>query len=184
MKTNMIKLIGASVIALFMTNCSSVSKKSCNNTNWNEQGKKDGQAGKAAEEILKTEKACTKKGSEFPITDYKKGWVEGIAMYCSPSNGFKMASQGKEVKISNCPVELRPELEANIADGKKYSSVKKEIKKLEKQKNSVAEERKEAKDKLSHIDSELEKLQSKREELSKKLVPSDNAPEVIDSSSN
>lgn len=165
MKTSI--LFTALTLLIFSIGCSGLSKSACTNTNWKEKGVVDGSKGQAAEKILVTEKACSKKGTEFPIVEYKTGWLEGIATYCSPENGFKLSSEGKKVAVENCPIEFRPALLQNIKLGQEYVGVQAKIKSLEKSKSSMKEERQDVKEKLSKINSDLDSLKQKQEELSK-----------------
>jgi hypothetical protein len=160
-------LFTALTILMFSIGCSGLSKSDCTNTNWKEKGVVDGTSGQAAEKILKTEKVCSKKGAEFPITEYKNGWLEGIAVYCSPQNGFKLSSEGKKVDVENCPIEFRPALLQNIKLGQEFAGVESKIKSLEKDKSSMKEEKQDVKEKISKIESELNTLKEKKEELSK-----------------
>jgi hypothetical protein len=161
-----IKIISVAILSIgLIGGCSGVSKKSCNQTNWKEQGISDGKKGLAAEGILKTEKSCASKGSEFPITEYKDGWMEGIAVYCSPENGFNMAKEGKTLNINNCPIEFRPALEQNIKLGKEFAGVESKIKDLQKQKESMKDDRQDVKEKITEIEKELNTLESKRSDI-------------------
>jgi hypothetical protein len=164
--TKNIKLLLASGFALsLIVGCSGMSKKECTQTNWKEQGVKDGTKGIAAENILKTEKLCAGKGTDFPISEYKDGWMEGIAAYCSPENGFNMAKEGKSLNVTNCPIEYRPAFEQNIKLGQEFAGVESKIKDLKKQRESMKDESQDVKQKISEIEKELDTLQSKKSDI-------------------
>lgn len=164
--TKNIKMILVSGFALsLIAGCSGISKRDCNQTNWKEQGVNDGKNGLAAENILKTEKMCAGKGTDFPITEYKEGWMEGIAVYCSAENGFNSAKEGKTLNVNNCPIEFRPVVEQNIKLGKEFAGVESKIKDLKKQRESMKDESQDVKEKISEIEKELDTLQSKRSDI-------------------
>lgn len=166
------KLGLASTAALFLiAGCSSTSKNDCTGTNWKSQGVVDGKKGINAEKILKTEETCSKKGVEFPITEYKEGWMEGIAVYCAPENGYEMAKKGKSLNVEVCPIEFRPALEENIKKGKEFAAAEAQMKKLEKQKEKLKEKRENQKEEISKIEGKLENLEEKKSEISIKPNP-------------
>ncbi len=178
-QTSMVALLALGLL----TSCSGFSRKNCEQTDWKQQGVIDGKKGLAAESIMKTEKSCSKKGSEFPISKYKDGWMEGIAVYCSAENGFKLASEGKKVAVNHCPIEFRPALEQNIKLGLEFAGIESKIEKLQKQKASMKDERQDVKEKMSEIENELDTLKAKKADIN--VIPaavSESMPDPVSDS--
>lgn len=156
-----------SLTLVFFTSlgCSGISKKSCSDTDWKQQGITDGNNGKAATDILNTEKSCKEKNADFPILTYKQGWVEGIQVYCSPENGFKLASQGQKLKVENCPIEFQPKLVDSIKKGEEFLKAEKSIARLEKAEEKMKDKRASVKEDISETKKEIEKLKENKEKI-------------------
>ncbi len=160
----------AVLLGAFIQGCSGVSKNQCMESNWKNKGIEDGKKGLAAEQILETQKVCSKKGMDFPITEYKEGWEQGIADYCAPQNGFNMASKGKDMKVENCPIQFRPALAKNIDLGKKFADAESKIEKLQNESKSLKGDKKDIKQKISDVERELSDLKAQKESLSESKI--------------
>jgi hypothetical protein len=131
------------------------SKKSCINTNWGEQGRESGMKGEAVNDILETQRACAKKDVEFPIMEYKQGWLTGIEKYCSADNAYNLGIEGEKTKVENCPIEYQVAFNKSYKKGENYAETQKKIKELEKKKKQTAKQAKKTSKELSKEIQEL-----------------------------
>jgi len=161
----------ASTVLIALSACSSGAKleKKCTTTNWESEGYSDGVKGESSKHILKTQKTCAKEGYKVSVVEYKEGWLKGIEKYCSAQNGYELGLKAdKKPKVSNCPVELRSNFDANYARAEKYLQTKEKIdnkeQEITKLKDSVAkleQEKTKLIDQQSKIEASAEKVSSK-----------------------
>ncbi len=163
-----------SILTLLTIGCSSVSKEMCVNTDWQEEGHKDGLKGLPEESILKLSKTCKDKGVKIPIVDYKTGWLKGIAQYCSPEKGFELGLKDSDAEIKNCPVELRTSFSTNYEKGKELNTLnskidkfESEIKELENKKASLNNKIKSTRSEISNLENKITDLSSKKDKIRK-----------------
>jgi hypothetical protein len=108
----------------------SLSKETCLGTDWNTLGKKDGREGRPAGQFKKIEESCSQVGIKIDREAYRKGYVQGIAAYCTKANGYYVGNQGQEY-FQQCP----PGLESDFLTG--YSAGKKDHEQQELEKKKV-----------------------------------------------
>lgn len=82
-----------------------ISKKDCLQGDWQNMGYKDGRSGISADIINTYAVSCAKHGASPDPEAYTAGYQSGIALYCTPDNGYE---QGRRIQdyAGSCPVEL------------------------------------------------------------------------------
>ena len=84
---------------------------------WQLIGREDGAAGRNASYVGNHRKACSEYGVTPDLTEYKKGYAEGLNIFCDEYNGFKQGEQGT-VYNGACPAHLEPTFLAGYDKGR------------------------------------------------------------------
>jgi hypothetical protein len=118
-------LATALTLAFLLPGCATVSKKSCIGTDWRAQGLSDGRAGRVnrGSQIVQQ---CAEQGVQVSLTPYLSGYDEGIAVFCTLTNGARLGQNGTEYK-DQCP----PHLESAFLSG--YLPAKREYDRLQRE---------------------------------------------------
>ncbi len=124
-----IKLIATFAIvslSVALSGCSTLSKGECMEADWYDIGARDGASGKPRSRLDDHRESC-KEYNVFPDREqYYMGREEGIKIYCTPENGFKMGSEGKYyAKV--CPFDLEKAFLDSFNHGRKIYDVRKKI---------------------------------------------------------
>lgn len=162
-------LIAAAIFVLFIAEASAISASKCQNKDWYKEGVKFGEKGEPEDKVIKNQEACQKKGVEIPITEYKRGWQEGISKYCNADNAYKLGFKKKKAG-KNCPLELKTNFDRFYAWGKEASQVEKDIKKSQKKLKRKKRDLSKTQKKAKKLESEVEKLEKQTEALKNKVA--------------
>ena len=152
---------------LMLNGCSHLGKEDCASKDWYEVGRQDGSLGKFENEYAGHKKSCDLKDPAFSQSLYKNGRNAGLVSYCSNSNAFLL---GKDLKAipKVCPSVSRQSFLKHYNLGKRVHGLEKQKRKLDKKiiKLSEGSQRDPSSSKSR---SQLRKLQSKRNDISKKI---------------
>lgn len=89
--------------ALLLSSCASLQSgdQHCRRTDWHRLGSQDGMQGKDKRNLTKDFADC---GPNFSINQaaYKKGWDQGVKLYCGSRNGLSLGMAGKQYN-NVCP---------------------------------------------------------------------------------
>ena len=91
-------LVVFALIGLTLSGCAAkptVSEFQCLAGDWETIGYRDGAAGLPSTRLLNHAEACGPHGVVPERNTYLAGWENGLASYCTPSNGFQLGSQGR-----------------------------------------------------------------------------------------
>lgn len=161
-----VRLLVILLTGLSLTACGTAHKKDfCSETNWQDQGQKDGAKGLASDTVMGEQEKCSKVGVEIPLRDYKEGWLVGIKQYCSENNAFELGKNKKKNKVENCPIEYRPKFEAAYAKGQNLNELDKEIEDVNEKIKSADKEKESLEKQVRKKREEIDKLESKQAEL-------------------
>ncbi|MDX1341268.1 MAG: DUF2799 domain-containing protein [Reinekea sp.] len=94
------------VCCLFVTGCSSLSKKDCVNADWYQMGVQDGQAGYAADRVSNYVAMCAKHDIRIDQNQYQTGHEQGIRRFCQPDNGYQQGLKGRSLPTV-CPADMQ-----------------------------------------------------------------------------
>jgi hypothetical protein len=97
----------AGVAALMLTGCASMSGDECAMGDWHAIGFEDGSRGYAADRVGDHRKACAKHGIAPNFVAWRAGHEEGLRLYCQPSRGFTLGSNGGSYNGA-CASDLEP----------------------------------------------------------------------------
>lgn len=165
---NGLKLAMIMIATSMLTSCGGMSKSDCS-SDWKERGRKDGAEGLPSETGLKYQKSCADKVEEFPIAEYKAGWLVGIESYCSPQKAYDKGVKDKDRNSEVCPIEFRSTYDKNYERGQNFSKTQEEIKDVKKEIKDLENKKSNYKSKISDTDDEMDSLESKTEKLKSRL---------------
>lgn len=89
------KLAVIIITSLCLSACSVMDKQDCRLANWHNLGFNDGLEGKSDQFFVTRSKACSKHGIASDDKNYFAARKEGLKLFCSTANAFKLGSQGK-----------------------------------------------------------------------------------------
>lgn len=94
-------LVVAALLAGGLAGCDSMSKRECEQANWQGRGLEDGRAGRPASYISSHREACGKAGIEPDAALWRAGWSKGIVSYCTPNSAW-MAGVNNQLYAGVC----------------------------------------------------------------------------------
>jgi len=107
---------GAALALIALSGCATMDREECLTVDWRTVGYEDGVAGYSGDRIGEHRKACAKHGVTPDLTAYQAGRQEGLREFCTPSNGFRLGSQGGSYS-GMCPSDLDPAFSDAFHDG-------------------------------------------------------------------
>lgn len=112
-------LVAAAVVAggLWLASCATMSKEQCLAGDWTGQGYADGMAGRAMSRLGEHAEACAKHGIAPDDDSYRAGRAQGLRVYCTPANGFRIGRQGNNYG-GVCPADLEGDFVYAFNDGR------------------------------------------------------------------
>ena len=114
-------LVVCALLAGGLAGCDSMSKRECEQANWQSRGLEDGRAGRPASYISSHREACGKAGIEPDAPLWRAGWSKGIGSYCTPNSAW-MTGVNK-----NVPGRLKRTFMAYAGGAPKYRQKCEEI---------------------------------------------------------
>ena len=121
----------STLAVFFVAGCASLSKRDCLEGDWERIGRQDGSQGQTRARLQKHTEACAEFGVVPDTARYETGYKDGLAIYCTPSNGFRLGKEGG-VYQSVCPASLEGQFLARYRAGR-------EIYQLEQQLRSISQ---------------------------------------------
>ena len=115
--------LGASVLLLSISACTSMSQQECMATDWRTVGYEDGVAGRSGDSIGQHRKACAKHGIAPDLDAYQRGRNDGLREYCTPDNGYRQGVRGAAL-VTSCPAELKEDFEVAYDQGYELFSLR------------------------------------------------------------
>ncbi|MEM6386699.1 MAG: DUF2799 domain-containing protein [Pseudomonadota bacterium] len=115
---------------LALSACASLSEDECRAGDWYQIGKADGAAGRQNAFLEQHRKACGEYGIAPNAASWARGRKDGLPLYCTPSNAFKVGRQGKHLSAV-CPASQVAELERENDRGLQLNRVEQEIRSIE-----------------------------------------------------
>jgi hypothetical protein len=113
-------------LCLIGSGCSTMSQDECMVADWQLIGREDGAAGRDASYIGNRRKACSEYGVVPDLAEYKKGYEDGLNIYCDEYNGFKQGEQGVTYNGA-CPAHLEPAFLNGYNEGREIYLLKSRI---------------------------------------------------------
>jgi len=112
-----------------LSGCATLSETECQTGDWFGIGKSDGAKGRSAEFILEHAKACNEFGIAPKAAPWRAGRVEGLKLYCTPQNAYKVGARGQ--RLSNvCAGDTQVLEDANFR-GRKWHEIGREMDEIE-----------------------------------------------------
>jgi hypothetical protein len=85
----------ATLAAIVLAGCASISKEECQAIDWRTVGYEDGATGQGVERLSGRRQACAKHGVVPNLEAYRVGREEGLLEFCQPANGFRVGASGR-----------------------------------------------------------------------------------------
>ena len=101
---------------LGLGSCSTLSEDQCRTGDWSSIGYADGRSGYASSRIEDHAKACAKYSISPDFRAYSRAREDGLKLYCTPANGFRVGRQG-ESYADVCPADREQGFLAGYSDG-------------------------------------------------------------------
>ncbi len=98
-------LLGLALLAL--GGCAGMSAEECALSDWRAVGYEDGSLGYTADRLGDHRRACAEHGYTPDFEAYRAGREEGLRLYCQPSRGFSIGSNGGRYQ-GVCAADLEP----------------------------------------------------------------------------
>ena len=92
----------ASLVVLLAGCASTIPVAECKDVDWLQVGDKDGSRGIPAKPPTAHVQACAESGVKLDASAYQQGWMEGIAKFCNPDNGWREGTIGNTNKANAC----------------------------------------------------------------------------------
>ncbi len=117
----------AATLILSCTACATLNEHECRSGDWRQIGYQDGLKGYGAARLDEHREACAKHGVVGDTNAWQLGYVQGQALYCTASNGYR---EGRDNRSYGgvCPPEydaqFRPAYEAGREVGQRIASLR------------------------------------------------------------
>lgn len=104
-------------MSVSLSGCQTIKRYQCHSEDWAEVGKRDGEAGKIAQEQFSNyQSRCTASGAFIEQSDYMAGYQLGLATFCTYHNATKQAYSGYE-NNGLCTADFGPAFDEGFAHG-------------------------------------------------------------------
>lgn len=87
-------ILSFSLIAFFLSSCSTLSKDECNAADWKTIGYADGARGYQASRIDRHRSACAEYSIRPNLDEYSQGRNSGLVQYCTPNTAYRLGISG------------------------------------------------------------------------------------------
>jgi hypothetical protein len=134
MKFALMMAVAAGASAAFLASCATtpvMSASHCAVADWQSVGLQDGVAGNGPDRFVKRAEACVAAGVLPNHAAYEQGRREGLAQYCQPENGFRLAMEGRNRYGGHCPAELDAAFRAGLTEGSRVYQTLSALRKAE-----------------------------------------------------
>lgn len=110
--------------------CATLSESECRTADWFQIGKQDGRDGYKHTRLYDHRQACTRYGIYPPGETYYSGRQVGLALYCTPDNGFREGRSGRKYK-DVCPAKYESAFVTEYRKGEMIHEVDEDIEAVE-----------------------------------------------------
>lgn len=114
----------------FLGACASLTQEECLSADWRAIGYNDGVRGRLESYVSRHFDACSKVGITPDVQAWQAGRVQGLPLYCTPSNAYSVGRAGNDLSPV-CPVSQRNVLFQNWDWGHEYYQITQQISDLE-----------------------------------------------------
>lgn len=163
--------LAATLGALFLTSCASISESECQAGNWADLGYRDGVNGKSRSRIADYVETCGEYGASVDRSAYLSSFETGLIHYCTYDKGFELGKDGSSYN-SVCGGQLADAFRAGYDEGYSEYEIRKKYDKFESDIEDTEAEIQDVKDRLadSAIEpDETDRLRKKKKRLLRDL---------------
>ncbi|MEM9427005.1 MAG: DUF2799 domain-containing protein [Pseudomonadota bacterium] len=115
---------------LLLAACATLSEDQCRAGNWYAIGKNDGAEGRTMSFVEQHAEACAEYGIAPDRTTWAKGRADGLPLYCTPDNAFRVGRSGKHLS-DVCPARDLAVLQRANERGLRLNRIELEIREIE-----------------------------------------------------
>ena len=119
--------------------CASLTKDECLNANWQSIGYNDGARGRLESYITRHFDACSKVGITPDVQAWQSGRVQGLPLYCTPSNAYSVGRAGNDLSPV-CPASQQRALFQSWDWGQEYYLITQQISDLEEEERGIRQQ--------------------------------------------
>jgi len=120
----------------FLGACASLTQEQCLSADWRAIGYNDGVRGKLESYITRHFDACSKVGVTPDVQAWQAGRVQGLPLYCTPSNAYNVGRAGNELSPV-CPASQQNSLFYSWDWGQEYYLITGQISTLESEERDI-----------------------------------------------
>lgn len=124
-------LLGLILLAL-LCSCAPMDKNECLEANWYQLGRQDGVRAQPRSLFARRTEACREHGVVADREAYYRGREDGIRLYCTPDNGYRLGRKGGRYTYI-CPSDLEQAFIARYNEGVQDYRFEQRVQRLEKQ---------------------------------------------------
>lgn len=171
------------VATLLLSSCATLSKEECVVGNWQSIGYNDGVAGYSSERLAAHSKACAKVNVAPDYQAWERGRKLGLQQYCTVNNAYNIGLQGRDLN-NVCPTSTVNSLREANRQGRQYYTLSSEITKDRQRSVEYRTEydkllngdmldfktEKQARERLIHLQLELQKIRHRVDNNTKQLA--------------
>jgi hypothetical protein len=120
----------SAALLAFLGACASLTPEQCQNADWRAIGYNDGARGQLESYITRHFDACSKVGITPDVQAWQAGRLQGLPLYCTPSNAYNVGRSGNELSPV-CPASQQSRLLFSWDWGQEYYLISGQISDLE-----------------------------------------------------
>jgi hypothetical protein len=140
------------LVALGLSACAAMDEATCRQGYWFGAGIRDGQQG-ATSQTSEYAKACSEYGVSVGLSDYQRGYQQGLLNYCTPENGYRVGRAGSSYR-NVCAPHLQADFLREYQRGYDHYRLEQDIRQQEYQLARLQRERQALEDQLIKADKE------------------------------
>jgi hypothetical protein len=115
MRTTVFAIAAAGAV-LALGSCATMSEEECLAGDWSGRGYADAAQGLGQSRLGEHAEACAKHGITPDDASYRAGWAQGVTVYCTWQNGFRVGREG-QAYAGICPADLERDFRPAYEDG-------------------------------------------------------------------
>lgn len=126
----------STALLAFLGACASLTPEQCQNADWRAIGYNDGVQGRLESYISRHFDACGKVGITPDVQAWQAGRLQGLPLYCTPSNAYNVGRAGNELSPV-CPAAQQSSLFFSWDWGQEYYLITQQIEDLDREAQSI-----------------------------------------------
>ena len=130
------KYVFAFASFIVLAACATLSEDQCRAGNWYDIGLSDGSNGRQSKFLSQHAEACAKHGIVPDASEWNRGRLEGLPLYCTRSRAYSEGTQGRRLSPV-CPATLVSSLQHANQNGFRFREIERDIREVEREISSI-----------------------------------------------